>query len=187
MGVSITSRQAVFLDRDGILNKSIIKQGKPYPPENLEEVVIHDEVKQGIRLLKNEGLLLIMITNQPDIARNKTTEKNVNSINNFVKHILNLDDIFMCVHDDNDNCNCRKPKPGMIIDAQKKWNIELNGSFLVGERWKDISAGKKMNLITFFLDLGYKEKKVDADFEYKTFTQIVNQIIKLKNEKYIKS
>ena len=93
----------------------------------------------------------------------------------------------MCIHDDNDNCNCRKPKPGMIIEAQKKWNIELNGSFLVGDRWKDISAGIKMNLITFLLDLGYNEKKVDADFEYKTFTQIVNQIIKLKNGKYIKS
>ena len=187
MGISITSPKAVFLDRDGILNESIIKQGKPYPPQNLEEVVIHDEVKRGIRLLKNEGLLLIMITNQPDIARNKTTEKNVNSINNFVKQILNLDDVFMCVHDDKDNCNCRKPKPGMIIEAKKKWNIELSGSFLVGDRWKDISAGIKMNLITFLLDLGYNEKKVNADFEYKTFTQIVNQIIKLKNEKYIKS
>ena len=173
-------KNAVFLDRDGILNNSIIKKGKPFPPSSLKELVIPNEVKKGISLLKKERLLLIMITNQPDIARGKTNLKTVNQINSFIKKQLELDDIFMCIHDDLDNCKCRKPKTGMIEDTQFKWNIDLNKSYLVGDRWKDIEAGKKMNLKTLFLDLGYTEKKVNADYEFKSFTEIVKQIINLK-------
>ena len=93
--------------------------------------------------------------------------------------MLGLDDIFMCIHDDVDNCKCRKPNPGMIFDAKSKWNIDLQKSFLIGDRWKDIQAGKNAGIGTFLLEHNYEEKKVEADYESKSFTQIIEQILKL--------
>ena len=154
-------KKAVFLDRDGVLNKSIIKNGKPFPPKNLDELIIPDEVKSGIIKLKKEKFILIMITNQPDISRGKTNITKVKEINEYVKNMLGLDDIFMCIHDDVDNCKGRKPNPGMIFDAKSKWNIDLQKSFLIGDRWKDIQAGKNAGIGTFLLEHNYEEKKLE--------------------------
>ena len=121
--------KAVFLDRDGVLNDPVIVDGKPYPPENIEDVVIPHGVKEGLDEFKRLGYLLIMVTNQPDVARGKTSRTTVNKINDFIKDKLKLDDVFCCFHDNEDNCECRKPKPGMICTACKKWEIELNESF----------------------------------------------------------
>src|SRR5689334_15252763 len=100
--------KAIFLDRDGVLNHAVIKDGKPYPPANLNELTIPPDAKAALQKLKEAGYYLIGVTNQPDVARGKTTKDIVLEINNELKNILPLDDIHVCFHDDADNCHCRK-------------------------------------------------------------------------------
>src|SRR5690349_1452719 len=110
-------KKAVFLDRDGVLNSAIVKNNKPYPPASLNELYIPDDVPHALSALKAEGYLLIGATNQPDVARGKTPRELVESINAKVMQVCALDEIRVCYHDDHDNCHCRKPLPGLIIEA----------------------------------------------------------------------
>jgi D-glycero-D-manno-heptose 1,7-bisphosphate phosphatase len=175
MGIN-TKIKAVFLDRDGVLNNSVIIDGKPYPPNSVAEVVIPDGVVEGLVKLKELGYLLIVVTNQPDVARGTTTIKIVNDINNKLKKHLIIDDIYCCFHDTNDNCECRKPKPGMINAAATKWNIDLSQSVIVGDRWKDIETGKNAVIKTILIDFGYNEKQIEPDYKCSNFQEVTNII-----------
>ncbi len=168
--------KAIYLDRDGVLNQSIVRQGQPFPPQTVNEVAILEGVREGLIKLKKLGFLLIVITNQPDIAREKTTIEEVEKINNSLKEKLPIDDILFCPHDDKDNCDCRKPKPGLIFSAQKKWNIDLTNSFLVGDRWKDIEAGINAGIKTILIDYGYDEKYVEPNYSCHTFGEVTHVI-----------
>jgi D-glycero-D-manno-heptose 1,7-bisphosphate phosphatase len=158
--------KAIFLDRDGVLNEVKLKDGKPYPPDNINELYLLPRVTDALCLLKDLGYLLIVITNQPDVQRGKIKKESVQAINEFLNKLLPLDDIYTCYHTDFENCNCRKPKPGNILDAAIKYNINLQESFMVGDRWRDIEAGKNAGCRTFFIDYEYKEKK-PKNFTYK--------------------
>lgn len=171
--------KAVFLDRDGVLNKAVVIDGKPYPPKSLEDVIVPEGVKCGLEQLKEQGYLLIVITNQPDVARGTTDRKMVDAINIFLKQQLVLDDVFCCVHDNTDECECRKPRPGMIFAAAKKWNIDLDNSFMVGDRWRDIETGKNANIKTILIDYGYDEKSVVPDYSCNDFMEATKIIISL--------
>lgn len=175
MGIN-KSLKAFFLDRDGVLNKSIIINGKPFPPKNIKELVIPSGVKETLSRLKKLGYLLIMITNQPDVATGKTSLKTVNEINNYLIKQLFLDDVYCCIHENKDNCGCRKPKIGMVTEATKKWNIDLENSYLVGDRWKDIQTGINVGLKTFLIDYNYDEKYVKPNYRLKKFDDILNVI-----------
>ncbi len=175
MGVS-SEVKAVFLDRDGVLNKPVIVNGKPYPPKSLNELEILEGVKEGLEQLSELNLLLIVVTNQPDVARGLTTAKVVDEINNNLKQKLLIDDIFCCMHDNSDNCECRKPKPGLIFDAAKKWDIDLTSSFMIGDRWKDVEAGRRAGLKTILIEHQYKEKYDKPDFTCHNFLEAVNTI-----------
>tara|TARA_Y100000739_G_C20483161_1_gene406875 strand:+ start:121 stop:663 length:543 start_codon:yes stop_codon:yes gene_type:complete len=168
--------KAIFLDRDGVLNKPVIINGKPYPPASLKDLIIPNDLEKSLIELKKRGFLLIMITNQPDVARGKSKLEEVEAINNYLKQKLNLDYVMCCYHDDNDNCLCRKPKPGMILSAEKKWKINLKKSFLIGDRWKDIQSGKSAGVKTFLIDYNYDEKYIEPDFKVNDFKEI-NKII----------
>jgi len=150
-------RRAVFLDRDGILNNAIVCDGKPYPPSSVAEVQIPPGVADGIMQLKNLGFLLIGVTNQPDVARGTTHRETVDAINGYLKSKLPLDEIYVCFHDDADGCSCRKPNPGLILDAAERHEVNLAASYVVGDRWKDIDAGRKSGCITVWVDYGYSE------------------------------
>lgn len=179
MGVgSEIKRKAVFLDRDGVLNKAIIRNKKPYPPSSISELEILDGVYKGLHLLRQSGYKLIVITNQPDVSRGKTSIEIVDEINNRIIDLLPVDEIISCFHDDNDNCDCRKPKPGMILEAAKKWNIDLSFSYLIGDRWRDIQTAKNIGLSSILINYDYDEKKVDADFECRNFEDATNIILK---------
>ncbi|HSS96061.1 MAG TPA: HAD-IIIA family hydrolase, partial [Terriglobales bacterium] len=112
--------RAIFLDRDGVINRAIVRNGKPYPPSNLAELEIIPGVDSALRDLKARGFKLIVVTNQPDVARGSQTQNAVEKINHALSSSLPLDDIFVCYHSDENNCDCRKPKPGMLLDAAKK-------------------------------------------------------------------
>ena len=179
--IKFKKRMAVFLDRDGTLNKTYIKKGLPISPPSFNKLKIIDGVKKSIKKLKKLNFMCIMITNQPDVARAKIKKKTVIKMNSFIKSKLKLDDIFVCYHDDIHKCKCRKPKPGLLIQASKKWKIDFSKSFMIGDRWKDISAGKKVGCKTIFINNNYKlDKIVKADFTYNTLLKAVNKIEKIK-------
>jgi len=153
----VTKAKAAFLDRDGVINKNIIINGAPCPPEESEQVEILDGVVEAIVLLKAHGYTSIVITNQPDVARGKTTLREVTKINIKIKELTKIDNFYVCVHDDVHNCECRKPKPGLIMRATKDLNIDLKSSFLIGDRWRDIQAGQNCGLNSYFIDHNYME------------------------------
>jgi len=152
-----SAQPAVFLDRDGVLNEVTVRNGKPYPPRDLSELVITHGAGAALEELKSEGFLLIVVTNQPDVARGKADRADVDKINAQLTAILPLDAIEVCEHDDKQECNCRKPKPGMILRAREKFCVDLAGSFMVGDRWRDIEAGRRAGCRTVLIGDGYGE------------------------------
>ena len=179
----LKKRAAIFLDRDGTLNKAFIKKGLPISPASFSKFKILPGVKSSITKLKKLKYLCLLITNQPDVSRKKIKKKVVIKMNKFIKKKINLDDVFVCYHDDNDNCNCRKPKPGLLIKASKKWKINFKKSFMIGDRWKDISAGKKVGCKTIFINNNYKKDKiVKANFTFKSLSKAVNKIKKITKD-----
>lgn len=152
-------QRAVFLDRDGVLNRAIVRDGKPYPPASVEELVILPDVSAALESLKQAGFLLLVVTNQPDISRGTQEQAAVEAIHQALGQALPLDDFFLCPHDDSDRCDCRKPRPGLLLRGAEKYPIDLSRSFMVGDRWRDIEAGASAGCATIWIDYGYKEKR----------------------------
>jgi D-glycero-D-manno-heptose 1,7-bisphosphate phosphatase len=153
-----SAARAVFLDRDGVLNRAIVRDGKPYPPASLEELEIAENAAGSLRLLKNLGFLLLVVTNQPDVARGTQTLDTIHALHQTMLQTLPLDDFLICPHDDRDGCRCRKPLPGLLLEAQTRYGIDLGRSFLVGDRWRDIDAGRAAGCRTVLLDHNYRER-----------------------------
>jgi D-glycero-D-manno-heptose 1,7-bisphosphate phosphatase len=151
------SRPAVFFDRDGVINEAVLRNGNPHPPASRAEIRILTEVFPALGDLKKAGFFLIVITNQPDVARGTQTKEEVEAIHSYLVSQLPIGDILVCYHDDRDDCPCRKPKPGLILQASAKHSIDLSSSFVIGDRWKDIEAGQRAGCQTIFLDLHYAE------------------------------
>ena len=151
------TRAAVFLDRDGVLNRTFIRDGTPYPPVSLRDLEILPHVPEALSALKAQGYSLVVVTNQPDVARGTASRELVDSIHERLKAELGLDAIFTCFHDDADECDCRKPKPGLLFRAAHDLGIDLTSSFMVGDRWRDVEAGRRAGCRTLFVDCSYRE------------------------------
>ncbi len=180
MGIrNVMQHKAVFLDRDGVLNAAIIKDGKPYPPASIQELVIPLGVLDALTKLKAAGFLLIGATNQPDVARGTVARAWVENINNTLMSQLPLDDLRVCFHDDAEHCACRKPAPGLLLAAAIDHNINLKNSFMIGDRWKDVEAGQRAACKTIWLNHHYAEKSPDPapDYTTSTLTEAANWII----------
>lgn len=170
---------AVFLDRDGILNRPIVRDGRPYPPASLDEVEILPGVVHSLQQLASAGYLLIGVTNQPDVVRAAQTREAVEAINSHILSELPVTEIFTCFHDNQDNCLCRKPKPGLILQGANKYGVDLMKSWMVGDRWKDISAGQAVGLRTVFVNYNYNETYSGpfADFIIEDLTSLAEIIL----------
>lgn len=155
-------RRAVFLDRDGVINRAVVRDGKPYPPASLAEVEILPGVSDALEALHEAGFMLIVVTNQPDVARGATPMAVVEAINNHLMSCLPIDELRACYHDNNDGCGCRKPLPGAIMAAAIKHEIDLGKSYMVGDRWRDIEAGQRAGCKTLFVDYSYAEKQPES-------------------------
>lgn len=173
-------RKAIFLDRDGVINKAIIKNGRPYPPASLSELEIADDALHALTQLKAAGYLLIGITNQPDVARGTTLRSTVEALNQALLDALPLDEIHVCFHDDKDQCQCRKPLPGLILEAANTHQIDIKQSIMIGDRWKDIEAGQRAACKTIWLNYSYEEPspKQPPDFIASSLTEATNWILK---------
>lgn len=155
------SRPAVFLDRDGVLNAPIVRRGRPHPPRTADELHVLPGVPQACRELSEAGLVLICVTNQPDIARGTQDPAAVAAMNEHLQEVLGLVEVILCPHDDADGCACRKPRPGMILDAASRLDLDVSRSVTVGDRWRDIEAGRAAGTWTALIDRGYTERQAD--------------------------
>lgn len=159
MGVDDAVTRAVFLDRDGVINAALVRDGKPYPPPSVGQVEILPGVSAALRDLRAAGFDLVVVTNQPDVRRGTQTRETVEAIHDRLRSVLPLDAIYSCFHDDADHCACRKPAPGLLFDAARDRAIDLTASFMVGDRWRDIEAGSAAGCRTVFVDHGYDERR----------------------------
>jgi D-glycero-D-manno-heptose 1,7-bisphosphate phosphatase len=147
-------KRAVFLDRDGVINANMERDGRPVAPTRLEDFRLLPGVEDAVRRLRDAGLIVVVVTNQPDIATGRTSRATVEAMHAVIRNRLPVDDIKMCAHVDGDNCLCRKPKPGMILAAAAERGIDLPQSYVVGDRWRDVDAGRAAGCVTILVDNG---------------------------------
>ena len=170
--------RAVFLDRDGVLNEAVVRDGKPYPPPSVADLKIIPDAASALARLKVRGLPLIVVTNQPDVARGTQTMAAIEEINALLRRELPLDDFVVCAHDDRDDCACRKPKPGLILEGAARHGADPARSFMVGDRWRDIESGKNAGCRTIWIDRGYRERAPEApDARVASLTEAVEWIL----------
>ena len=144
-------RRAVFLDRDGVINREIFRNGHAQAPFTLADVEILPGVPDALDRLRRAGFLLIVVTNQPDVVRGSAWRHEIEAIHSRLRQTLPLDDIRVCYHDDADGCACRKPSPGMVYAAAVEHDIALADSYLVGDRWRDVGAGRRAGCTTILV------------------------------------
>jgi D-glycero-D-manno-heptose 1,7-bisphosphate phosphatase len=153
---------AVFLDRDGVLVKAYAGSGAPRSASTLDELELLPDAAEACTELKEAGYTLVVVTNQPEIARGTLDPDTVARQNDALRDALPLDEVVVCPHDDADGCECRKPKPGMLLGAGERLGLDLEASFMVGDRWRDVEAGRSAGCRVVFVDHGYDERLLSA-------------------------
>ena len=151
-------RPAVFFDRDGVLNRAVIRDGRPFPPDSVALLEIVPDAEAALGRLHLAGYVLVCVTNQPDVARARQRIEEVQAINAAIRQRLPLDDLRVCYHDNLDRCDCRKPAPGMLIASARDHDLDLSASVMVGDRWSDIEAGRRAGCRTILVGTGYGEE-----------------------------
>ena len=171
--------KTVFLDRDGVINANLVRNGKPVAPTNLAEFMILPGAANAVRRLKDAGFLTVVVTNQPDIRTGLTSKTIMEAMHDEIRRQMPIDDFFICFHIDADKCDCRKPKPGLILDAAKKYSIDLASSYIVGDRWRDVLAGQAAGCRTIFVDYGFvQDQPAMADQTVKSLAEAAEFILK---------
>lgn len=150
-------RPAVFLDRDGVINRPVLRRGRPHPPASLGELEIYPDAATSLDRLEAAGFILVVVTNQPDVARGTQRREVVHDINRELCGQLPVAAVYVCFHDDADECGCRKPAPGLLFEAAHDLGLDLSRSFMVGDRWRDVEAGRRAGCRTVYIDRNYSE------------------------------
>ncbi len=177
-GPPSSRRRAVFLDRDGVINRSIVREGKPYPPASLGEFEFLPGVTEACRLLKEAGFLLVVATNQPDVGRGTQRQAVVEEIHRHVCDTLPIDRVEVCYDGGDRPSDFIKPAPGMLLRAARELEIDLARSFMVGDRWRDVDCGLAAGCVTIFIDYGYREKlRGQPDFRVSNLLEAASLIL----------
>ena len=172
-------RRAVFLDRDGVLSRSLLREGKPVAPTTVEDFELLPGVVDAVKRLHEAGFVLVVVTNQPDVRTGLTKLEAVEEMHRRLREWLPVDEIKVCYHVDADGCDCRKPKPGMLLAAASGRGIDLKTSWMVGDRWRDVETGKAVECKTILVECNYAERKADApDFIVKSLAEATEIILK---------
>lgn len=149
--------RAVFLDRDGVINANIERDGRLVAPTRIEQFTLLPGVEDAVRRLKAAGFLVVVVTNQPDVATGRNSAATIEGMHSIIRSRMPVDDIKACFHVDADNCDCRKPKPGMILQAAAEFGVDLSESWVVGDRWRDIEAGRIAGCSTILVDYSVEQ------------------------------
>jgi len=182
MGEHEVNRPAVFLDRDGVLNRTLVRDALPFPPATVEEFEIYPDAGEGCARLKDAGFVLIVITNQPDVGRGTQSRKTVEAMHAKLRAAVPaLDAIEVCYHagsNNGDPCDCRKPKPGMVLRAAASHGVDLKRSFVIGDRWRDVDCAHAAGCRAVFIDRGYREPlREKPEFTVATFREAIAVIL----------
>ncbi|MDC1375721.1 HAD-IIIA family hydrolase [bacterium] len=173
--------KAVFFDRDGVLNRAIIKNKKPYSPRVFDKFILYKNIFSYIQKLIDGGFKIFLVTNQPDVGNKFMHLSELNKMHNYLSSLINFDEIFVCLHGQSENCICRKPSPYFIIKAKTKYNLNLKESYFIGDRYSDYQAANQAGCQFLFIDRNYKETP-SFDFEkvFKHVNHGINFILKGK-------
>ena len=183
MGMHEVARAAVFLDRDGVINRVLIRNGMPHPPCHVEEFDVYEDVPEGCARLKAANFLLVVITNQPDVGRGTQSRKAVEAMNlKMLSALPLLDRIEVCYHAGQhygQPCGCRKPRPGLILRAAAELNIDPKKSYVIGDRWRDVDCARAAGCRAILIQRDYKEVLREApDFTVQTFNEAVSAVLR---------
>jgi D-glycero-D-manno-heptose 1,7-bisphosphate phosphatase len=174
---------AIFLDRDGVLNRVFVKGGVTHPPSSVEEFELLPGASEAVRLMHDVGFVLVVVTNQPDVARGIQTRDTVEAIHRRLLAELPMLEVLACYHDDGDGCACRKPKPGMLLEAARRWRLDLRQSFLVGDRWSDVQAGQAAGCRTLLVETPYSGRtRCQPDWCVRDLAEAAEWILNQKRE-----
>ena len=141
--ISIPMKPAVFIERDGILNKVRVERQQAVSPLTSNEFELKTEVAPLLHELRAAGLLLIVTTNQPGISRGYLSRRDLDRMHQALRAAFPINDLLVCPHEDGDRCSCRKPKPGLLIEAAHTWGIDLSRSFVVSDKWQDAEVARR--------------------------------------------
>jgi D-glycero-D-manno-heptose 1,7-bisphosphate phosphatase len=182
MGEHEVSRPAVFLDRDGVLNRPVIRDGRPFPPATVQEFEIYADVVEGCARLTDAGFVLVVVTNQPDVGRGTQTRETIEAMHAKLREAVPLIcAIEVCYHAGarhGEPCDCRKPRPGMLLRAAAANNIDLKRSFVIGDRWRDVDCAHAAHCRAVFIDHGYSEPlREKPEFTVANFREAVAAIL----------
>jgi D-glycero-D-manno-heptose 1,7-bisphosphate phosphatase len=183
MGKHEVGRPAVFLDRDGVINRVAIRNGMPHPPSHVKEFELYEDVPDGCARLKAANFLLVVITNQPDVGRGAQSREAVEAMNLKMQLALPLlDRIEICYHAGErygQPCDCRKPRPGLILRAVAGLNIDPKRSYVIGDRWRDVDCARAAGCRAILIERGYNESLQQApDFTVANFNEAVTAVLR---------
>jgi D-glycero-D-manno-heptose 1,7-bisphosphate phosphatase len=176
----VTADKVVFLDRDGVLVIPEFRDGRSYAPTRLEDYRFYPEAPHALFRLKAAGYKLVVVTNQPDVGKGLIPQVVADEMHERLRKIFPVDLIKACFHTQTANCTCRKPKPGMLLDAARELGLDLEKSYMVGDRVSDVEAGEAAGCRTVFIDLGYDEQKpVSPTFVVRSIAEAATCILDL--------
>ena len=150
--------KAIFIDRDGVINHLVSRDGGMYSPRLVTDFQIFPSVPDAIKQIREAGYLVVVVTNQPDISRGLLKPNVLDEMHQLLRAVCQVDAIYVCPHDNSDNCLCRKPLPGMLLQATTDLSIDLNNSWMIGDRATDMQAGNAVGLSNIFIASGQEQR-----------------------------
>ena len=172
-------KKAVFIERDGILNDVRHGPRQQISPLTMEEFVLRTDRHRHLRMLKDAGFVLIVTTNQPGLSRGYQSRRELDRMHDLLRRTFPLDDIFVCPHDTADDCPCRKPKPGLLIEAGFKWHLNLDHSFVISDKWQDSEAARTAGCTSLLLQSPYVGN-AHHDFILPDFDALIEKLLQLR-------
>ncbi len=175
------AQRAVFLDRDGILVVPLFRDGRSFAPRTMEEFAIYAEAPACVARLRQAGFKIVVVSNQPDVGAGRTSREAVDEMNARLSRAMLFDAVKVCFHTKEQQCKCRKPLPGMLLEAAHEIDIDLSASIMVGDRASDVAAGAAAGCTTVFVDLGYtaEARPASPDKTVASFGEATDWILSL--------
>lgn len=171
-------KQGVFIERDGILNRTRVEGRQQLAPLALEDYRPHIEIAPLLNELRAAGLILIVTTNQPALSRGLLSRRELDRMHDNLRRTFPLDDILVCPHEEMDGCSCRKPKPGLLVEGCFKWRLDMSRSFVISDKWQDAEAARRAGLTSLLLDSPWLGAG-HHDFVLPDLSSLVEKILQL--------
>ncbi len=173
-------KQGVFIERDGVLNLVRVERQHQVGPLSLEEMRVNTVAVPLVAKLKAAGLVLIGTTNQPGLSRGYQNRRELDRMHDLLRKTFDLDDLLVCPHDETDRCPCRKPNPGLLVEAAFKWKLDLDRSFVISDKWQDAEAARTAGCTSLLIDSPWV-RKVHRDFVLPDLGAVVEKILRIKS------